>query len=110
MPGRLHKTQDLLYDSTKDYLRQRYEQRGAERHWMGERDHMLRELDLCRQQLDVSATEGALDATADTATETRHASREQLQVSGGPRHSSAVGQDTGEWWAKIQVSGGPRYR
>lgn len=51
---RLHKTQDLLYDSTKDFLQLRYEGREHERKWMGEKDKLLRELDACKKQLDVT--------------------------------------------------------
>ena len=51
---KLHKTQDLLYDSTRDFLELRYEGRANERKWMGEKDKMLRDLDTCKQQLNVS--------------------------------------------------------
>lgn len=42
---KLQKTQDLLYDSTKDFLQLRYEQRSNERNWMSEKDQLLQELD-----------------------------------------------------------------
>merc|ERR1711976_66260 len=51
---KLHKTQDLLYDSTQDLLNQRYEHRNVERGWMTEKDRLLRELDVCRQELNLS--------------------------------------------------------
>ncbi|KAL5013990.1 hypothetical protein ScPMuIL_008260 [Solemya velum] len=51
---KLHKTQDLLYESTKDFLELRYQGRSNERQWMAEKDHLLRELDTCKQQLNMS--------------------------------------------------------
>lgn len=48
---RLHKTQDLLYDSTKDFLELRFEHRQHERNWMQEKDAILQQLDVCKQQL-----------------------------------------------------------
>lgn len=43
--SRLQKTQDLLYDSTKDFLQLRYVQRSNERNWMSEKDQLLQQLD-----------------------------------------------------------------
>ncbi|CAH1784825.1 unnamed protein product [Owenia fusiformis] len=54
---KLHKTQDLLYLSTKDCLESRYEGRTHEKEWMAEKDLLLRELDACKQQLDMSKDE-----------------------------------------------------
>ena len=51
---RLHKAQDLLYSSTKDYLDVKYELRAKERAWMAEKDKLLQKLDHYRQQLDAS--------------------------------------------------------
>ncbi|XP_076468752.1 coiled-coil domain-containing protein 77-like [Babylonia areolata] len=48
---KLHKTQDLLYDSTKDFLEQRYQGRADERSWMAEKDKLLQDLDRCKAQL-----------------------------------------------------------
>ncbi|XP_013384088.1 coiled-coil domain-containing protein 77 isoform X3 [Lingula anatina] len=65
---KLTKTQDLLYDSTKDFLELRYEGRANERRWMAEKDQFLRELDVCKQQLNISrdkvlnVSDEALDA------------------------------------------------
>ena len=44
----------MLYDSTKDYLELKYEGRSHERGWMAEKDHLLQELDHCKEQLNVS--------------------------------------------------------
>ncbi|XP_041348679.1 coiled-coil domain-containing protein 77-like [Gigantopelta aegis] len=51
---KLHKTQDLLYDSTKDFLELRYQGRASERQWMAEKDKLLQKLDSCKTQLNVS--------------------------------------------------------
>ncbi|XP_050413769.1 coiled-coil domain-containing protein 77 isoform X1 [Patella vulgata] len=51
---KLHKTQDLLYVSTKDFLDQRYQGREVERQWMAEKDKYLRELDVCKQKMNIS--------------------------------------------------------
>ncbi|XP_067907217.1 coiled-coil domain-containing protein 77 isoform X2 [Heterodontus francisci] len=42
---KLHKTQNLLYESTKDFLQLKFEGRDAEKVWMAEKDHLLQELD-----------------------------------------------------------------
>ena len=54
LSDQLHMTQNLLYDSTKDYLDLKYEFRARERQWMTEKDQLLRQLDHFREQLDVS--------------------------------------------------------
>ena len=54
MQEKLRKTQDLLYDSTKDFLELKYEIRANERHWMVERDRLVQEIDHLREQLDVT--------------------------------------------------------
>lgn len=51
---KLHKTQDLLYMSTQDFLQLRYQGRDNERKWMAEKDQLLRELDLYRDRLDAA--------------------------------------------------------
>ena len=50
----LHKTQRLLYESTKDYLDLKYTSRAAERQHMAERDRLLQRLDKVREDYDVS--------------------------------------------------------
>lgn len=52
LSDQLHMTQNLLYDSTKDYLDLKYEFRARERQWMAEKDQLLREQDYFREQLD----------------------------------------------------------
>ena len=48
----LHKTQRLLYDSTKDYLELKYTSRAREREHMSERDELLRRLDKVKEDSD----------------------------------------------------------
>ena len=52
LSDQLHMTQNLLYDSTKDYLDLKYEFRARERQWMAEKDQLLRQQDHFREQLD----------------------------------------------------------
>ena len=61
---RLHKTQDLLYESTKDFLELRYQGRANERQWMAEKDKLLREMDQCKSQLCISTKDSALDTSS----------------------------------------------
>lgn len=50
----LHKTQHLLYESTKDYLELKYASRAKEREHMAERDQLLQRLDKVKEDIDVS--------------------------------------------------------
>lgn len=50
----LHKTQRLLYESTKDYLELKYTSRAREREHMAERDQLLKRLDKVKEDFDVS--------------------------------------------------------
>ena len=65
MIHRLHKTQELLYDSTRDFLTLRFEHRENEKCWMVEKDRLLQELDACHQhvQLDRPPTSNVLDVS-----------------------------------------------
>ena len=54
LTDKLHMTQNMLYDSTKDYLDLKYEFRAKEREWMAEKDQLLQQLDFIRQQMDIS--------------------------------------------------------
>jgi len=62
---RLHKTQELLYDSTRDFLTLRFEHRENEKRWMVEKDRLLQELDACHEQvqLDHQPTPHVLDVS-----------------------------------------------
>ncbi len=48
---RLQRTQNLLYDSTRDFLQLKFESRAHEKSWMLEKDRLLRELDSCQERL-----------------------------------------------------------
>ncbi len=54
LADQLHTTQNMLYDSTKDYLDLKYDFRLCERAWMTEKDKILNELDHYREKLDIS--------------------------------------------------------
>lgn len=54
LADQLRVTQNLLYDSTKDYLDLKYEYRAKEREWMSDKDQLLRQLDHYREQMDMS--------------------------------------------------------
>ncbi|XP_028398129.1 coiled-coil domain-containing protein 77-like [Dendronephthya gigantea] len=59
---KLHQTQDLLYQSTKDFLELKYDLRARERQWMIDRDRLVQEIEHFRQQVDVSGS-SVLEAT-----------------------------------------------
>ncbi|XP_073400287.1 coiled-coil domain-containing protein 77 isoform X2 [Dendrobates tinctorius] len=48
---KLHKTQKLLYESTRDFLQLKFEGRANEKSWMAEKDQLLQELDRRQEQL-----------------------------------------------------------
>lgn len=50
-----HKSQCLLYESTKDFLQLKYEFRAKEREWMAEKDRLLQELDHMRDQMSTGS-------------------------------------------------------
>ncbi|KAA0724702.1 Coiled-coil domain-containing protein 77 [Triplophysa tibetana] len=51
LTDKLQRTQNLLYESTKDFLQLKFESRGHEKGWMVEKDRLLRELDSCQERL-----------------------------------------------------------
>ena len=63
---RLHKTQELLYDSTKDFLQQRYDHRNKERVWIHDKDALLLDLDQCRSMLNLTADDVLRVSVSDT--------------------------------------------
>lgn len=77
---RLHQTQNLLYDSTRDYLQLKYESRAEEKGWMGEKDKLLQELDRCKEQLNVSKDD--VLHVSDHALEQCHAQTVEMEVRG----------------------------
>ena len=73
----LHVTQNLLYDSTKDYLELKYDLRAKERNWMSEKDQLLQKLD-CYHQVDMSSSSNdpALGMTYATTSLPLHSARQ----------------------------------
>lgn len=54
LTDQLHMTQDMLYDSTKDYLDLKYQFRHEERQWIVEKDDLLQQIDYYRERVDIS--------------------------------------------------------
>ncbi|XP_071387154.1 coiled-coil domain-containing protein 77 [Centroberyx affinis] len=48
---KLQRTQNLLYESTRDFLQLKFDTRAHEKSWMVEKDRLLRELDSCHDRL-----------------------------------------------------------
>ncbi|XP_076027383.1 coiled-coil domain-containing protein 77 [Genypterus blacodes] len=55
---KLQRTQNLLHQSTKDFLQLKFESRAHEKTWMVEKDKLLRDLDSCHDRLRKAATTG----------------------------------------------------
>lgn len=55
---RLHKTQNLLYESTRDFLQLKFDARANEKAWMAEKDSLLRKLGKDLDQLAFSTESG----------------------------------------------------
>uniref|UniRef100_A0A8C0G3S7 Coiled-coil domain containing 77 n=1 Tax=Chelonoidis abingdonii TaxID=106734 RepID=A0A8C0G3S7_CHEAB len=51
LTDKLHQTQNLLYESTRDFLQLKFDARANEKSWMAEKDCLLRKLDVSRDQL-----------------------------------------------------------
>ncbi|KAJ8262042.1 hypothetical protein GJAV_G00161420 [Gymnothorax javanicus] len=51
LTDKLQRTQNLLYDSTKDFLHLKFESRAQEKSWMAEKDQLLRKLDSYQERL-----------------------------------------------------------
>ncbi|KAG7455807.1 hypothetical protein MATL_G00244940 [Megalops atlanticus] len=51
LTDKLRRTQNLLYESTRDFLQLKFETRANEKAWMAEKDRLLRELDSCQERL-----------------------------------------------------------
>ncbi|XP_074862360.1 coiled-coil domain-containing protein 77 isoform X2 [Carettochelys insculpta] len=48
---KLHQTQNLLYESTRDFLQLKFDARANEKSWMAEKDCLLRKLDVNKDQV-----------------------------------------------------------
>ncbi|XP_069705941.1 coiled-coil domain-containing protein 77 isoform X1 [Phaenicophaeus curvirostris] len=62
---KLHKTQNLLYESTRDFLQLKFDARANEKAWMAEKDSLLRKLDTDPDQL-ISRESGRAKKQRDT--------------------------------------------
>ncbi|XP_008335713.1 coiled-coil domain-containing protein 77 [Cynoglossus semilaevis] len=58
LTDKLQKTQNLLYESTKDFLQLKFEARANEKSWMVEKDRLLRNLDSCHNRVRKSGSAG----------------------------------------------------
>ncbi|XP_014792684.1 PREDICTED: coiled-coil domain-containing protein 77 [Calidris pugnax] len=63
---KLHKTQNLLYESTRDFLQLKFDARANEKAWMAEKDSLLRKLDKDSDQLIISKEPGREKKQRDT--------------------------------------------
>lgn len=51
LTDKLQRTQNLLHESTRDFLQLKFDTRANEKSWMVEKDRLLRELDSCHSRL-----------------------------------------------------------
>ncbi|XP_053283158.1 coiled-coil domain-containing protein 77 [Pleuronectes platessa] len=58
LTDKLQRTQNLLYESTKDFLQLKFATRSHEKSWMVEKDRLLRELDSCHNRLGKAGLAG----------------------------------------------------
>ncbi|XP_017274424.1 coiled-coil domain-containing protein 77 [Kryptolebias marmoratus] len=56
---KLQRTQNLLHESTRDFLQLKFDTRAHEKSWMVEKDRLLRELDSCHNRLRKAGSSGA---------------------------------------------------
>ncbi|KAF7663633.1 hypothetical protein LDENG_00205680 [Lucifuga dentata] len=56
---KLQRTQNLLHESTRDFLQLKFDTRAHEKSWMVEKDRLLRDLDSCHDRLRRAATVGS---------------------------------------------------
>ncbi|NWI31998.1 CCD77 protein, partial [Sula dactylatra] len=63
---KLNKTQNLLYESTRDFLQLKFDARANEKAWMAEKDSLLRKLDKALDQLIISREPGREKKQRDT--------------------------------------------
>ncbi|XP_040894452.1 coiled-coil domain-containing protein 77 isoform X1 [Toxotes jaculatrix] len=58
LTDKLQRTQNLLYESTRDFLQLKFDTRGHEKSWMVEKDRLLRDLDSCHNRLRKAGSAG----------------------------------------------------
>ncbi|KAJ4938296.1 hypothetical protein JOQ06_002918 [Pogonophryne albipinna] len=59
LTDKLQRTQNLLYESTRDFLQLKFDARAHEKSWMSEKDRLLRELDSSHNRLRKTPSAGA---------------------------------------------------
>uniref|UniRef100_A0A4W3GQD3 Coiled-coil domain containing 77 n=1 Tax=Callorhinchus milii TaxID=7868 RepID=A0A4W3GQD3_CALMI len=80
LTDKLHKTQKLLYESTKDFLEQKFEGRANEKSWMAEKDNLLQQLDSYKEQINMSHNPEALILReSPMENEIRHIQNEEIK-------------------------------
>ncbi|XP_029952282.1 coiled-coil domain-containing protein 77 [Salarias fasciatus] len=59
LTDKLKQTQNLLHESTRDFLQLKFDTRNQEKSWMVEKDRLLRELDSCHDRLRKAGPSGS---------------------------------------------------
>uniref|UniRef100_A0A8C8SAN4 Coiled-coil domain containing 77 n=1 Tax=Pelusios castaneus TaxID=367368 RepID=A0A8C8SAN4_9SAUR len=54
LTDKLHQTQTLLYESTRDFLQLKFDARANEKSWIAEKDRLLRKLDVRRDHIIIT--------------------------------------------------------
>ncbi|XP_035280863.1 coiled-coil domain-containing protein 77 [Anguilla anguilla] len=85
LTDKLHRTQNLLYDSTKDFLHLKFETRAQEKSWMAEKDQLLQKLDSYQERLrgsrgGVGVGDGTSRIAPPAPKQSHHARREEVKV------------------------------
>ena len=106
---KLHKTQDLLYDSTRDFLELRFTHRGHERAWMSDKDRLLRQLDKMRhlqETYDQHYVRGGADGSGGGVSYNGSTVAGTASWGGGPHPPPGVNVGVGS--ASVMGGGGRR--
>ncbi|XP_054844890.1 coiled-coil domain-containing protein 77 [Eublepharis macularius] len=95
-----NKAQNLLYESTKDFLQLKFDARANEKSWMAEKDTLLRKLDKKKNEPKRSRVRWGSNRTRDCARSPRDSSQEEWESSPGqPSFTQKLGsyaEKTGE--------------
>lgn len=87
---RLQQTQNLLYESTKDFLQLKFDTRTHEESWMVEKDQLLRELDSCQVRKTGSAGSERRQPLQRSSNTPRPLSKPQLESQQAHKHELKV--------------------
>ncbi|XP_007429561.1 coiled-coil domain-containing protein 77 isoform X1 [Python bivittatus] len=94
-----HKAQNLLYESTRDFLQMKFDARANEKSWMAEKDTLLRKMDKCkcapkqsRICQDSSLVQDHINRSQESGQSWRDTSPEQQDTSPDERESSPCQQ------------------